>query len=342
MKKMLMALGVAGTVLLAGCAGTTGGPGATAPADTTVHSGFLPDYAKLGPVEGKEGILRYLDRSVDLRPYTKLYLDPVQPLLLVSFGRSGNSPESLATVALVESIVRDVRHLVVTCNPEGALGRAPARQLLTLQLPEETHDASFAMTSSFSCMMYATLAAFVGTAPLQDRVRAIAQSTRQVINGANGSTQQWALAGYDRVVYLGSGLLQGLAREAALKLGELTNGAVATCFDSPLGFRHGPKTFLTPRTLVMVFVANDPLTRGLARDLGPDRIRVNEVVPGWVYTERQIALWVTPEAEARSQAQQCLKGRLQPDDIARMVLWLAADDSAMVTAQAFAVDGGGS
>lgn len=84
------------------------------------------------------------------------------------------------------------------------------------------------------------------------------------------------------------------------------------------------------------------LTRGLARDLGPDRIRVNEVVPGWVYTERQIALWVTPEAEARSQAQQCLKGRLQPDDIARMVLWLAADDSAMVTAQAFAVDGGGS
>ena len=141
---------------------------------------------------------------------------------------------------------------MVTCNPEGALGRAPARQLLTLQLPEETHDASFAMTSSFSCMMYATLAAFVGTAPLQDRVRAIAQSTRQVIDGANGSTQQWALAGYDRVVYLGSGLLQGLAREAALKLGELTNGAVATCFDSPLGFRHGPKSLLDRDTLVVM------------------------------------------------------------------------------------------
>ncbi len=82
------------------------------------------------------------------------------------------------------------------------------------------------------------------------------------------------------------------------------------------------------------------LTRGLARDLGVDRIRVNEVVPGWIYTERQIALWVTPEAEARSQANQCLKGRLLPDDIARMVLWLAADDSAMVTAQHFVVDGG--
>ena len=72
------------------------------------------------------------------------------------------------------------------------------------------------------------------------------------------------------------------------------------------------------------------LTRGLARDLGPDRIRVNEVVPGWVHTDRQIALWLTPEAEARSQANQCLKGALKPDDIARMVLWLAADDSAGV------------
>ena len=82
------------------------------------------------------------------------------------------------------------------------------------------------------------------------------------------------------------------------------------------------------------------LTRGLARDLGPDRIRVNEVVPGWVHTERQIALWLTPESEARSQANQCLKGALKPDDIARIVLWLAADDSAMVTAQHFVVDGG--
>ncbi len=82
------------------------------------------------------------------------------------------------------------------------------------------------------------------------------------------------------------------------------------------------------------------LTRGLARDLGPDRIRVNEVVPGWVHTDRQKTLWLTPEAEARSQANQCLKGALMPDDIARMVMWLAADDSAMVTAQHFVVDGG--
>ncbi|NKE43207.1 SDR family oxidoreductase [Roseomonas frigidaquae] len=83
------------------------------------------------------------------------------------------------------------------------------------------------------------------------------------------------------------------------------------------------------------------LTRGLARDLGTDGIRVNEVVPGWVFTERQEALWATPEGVERHLQKQCLKRKVMPPDIARMVLWLAADDSAMVTAQHFVVDGGG-
>ncbi|MBU8542574.1 MULTISPECIES: SDR family NAD(P)-dependent oxidoreductase [Roseomonadaceae] len=83
------------------------------------------------------------------------------------------------------------------------------------------------------------------------------------------------------------------------------------------------------------------LTRGLARDLGVDGIRVNEVVPGWVFTERQEALWATPEAVERHMAKQCLKRKVMPPDLARMVLWLAADDSAMVTSQSFVVDGGG-
>ncbi|MBW8268355.1 SDR family NAD(P)-dependent oxidoreductase [Caldovatus aquaticus] len=82
------------------------------------------------------------------------------------------------------------------------------------------------------------------------------------------------------------------------------------------------------------------LTRGMARDLGPFGIRVNEVVPGWVFTERQLALWATPEAVAETMARQCLKERLQAPDVARMVLWLAADDSRLVTAQRFVVDAG--
>ncbi|WP_093284547.1 SIS domain-containing protein [Pseudoxanthomonas sp. CF125] len=216
---------------------------------------------------------RQLAARVDAVPTTDLvsapylYLDPAQPLLLVSFGRSGNSPESLAAVELAESLVRDVRHLVVTCNAEGALNTVPARESMTLLLPEETHDTSFAMTSSFSCMLYATLLAFSGAQALDDRIGPIALATERVINEFRLSLQELALHGFDRVVYLGSGLFQGLAREAALKLGELTNGAVATCFDSPLGFRHGPKTFITDKTLVMVFVSNNPLTRQYDHDL---------------------------------------------------------------------------
>ena len=83
------------------------------------------------------------------------------------------------------------------------------------------------------------------------------------------------------------------------------------------------------------------LTRGLARDLGPDGIRVNELVPGWVFTERQETLWATPDAVERHMAKQCIKQKVMPPDIARMALWLAAEDSAMVTSQYFVVDGGG-
>jgi NAD(P)-dependent dehydrogenase (short-subunit alcohol dehydrogenase family) len=82
------------------------------------------------------------------------------------------------------------------------------------------------------------------------------------------------------------------------------------------------------------------LTRSFARDLGPDKIRVNCIIPGWIMTERQQALWLTPEAKERTLADQCLKEMLYPPDIARMVLWLAADDSRMCTSQTWTVDGG--
>lgn len=216
---------------------------------------------------------RRLTARVDAVPTTdlvcapQLYLDPEQPLLLVSFGRSGNSPESIAAVELAESLVRDVRHLVVTCNAQGKLASAPVAHAMTIQLPDETHDTSFAMTSSFSCMMYATAAALLPAGELDARIDPIAQATEAVIEDALPLLQTLANAHHDRVVYLGSGLFQGLAREATLKLGELTNGAVATCYDSPLGFRHGPKTFVTGDTLVVVFVSNDPYTRRYDHDL---------------------------------------------------------------------------
>jgi NAD(P)-dependent dehydrogenase (short-subunit alcohol dehydrogenase family) len=86
--------------------------------------------------------------------------------------------------------------------------------------------------------------------------------------------------------------------------------------------------------------AIEGMTRSLAREYGPDGVRVNCVLPGWVMTERQVDLWLTPEADAAREKAQCLPHRLEPDDIARMVLWLAADDSRSCTGQRWIVDGG--
>jgi len=82
------------------------------------------------------------------------------------------------------------------------------------------------------------------------------------------------------------------------------------------------------------------MTRGLARELGPERIRVNCVMPGWIMTKRQLELWVTPEGNRQIDERQCLADRLYPPDVARMVLFLASDDSRMCTAQNYIVDGG--
>ena len=82
------------------------------------------------------------------------------------------------------------------------------------------------------------------------------------------------------------------------------------------------------------------LTRTLARELGPDGIRVNCVLPGWVMTERQLTQWITPEAEESIQRNQCLPQKLCPADVARLVLWLAAEDSRSCTAQRWIVDAG--
>jgi NAD(P)-dependent dehydrogenase (short-subunit alcohol dehydrogenase family) len=82
------------------------------------------------------------------------------------------------------------------------------------------------------------------------------------------------------------------------------------------------------------------LTRALARDLGPMNIRVNCIVPGWIMTERQVQRWLTPEGEQELLRRQCLKRKLLPEDVARVVLFFAADDSGACTSQSYIVDGG--
>jgi tagatose-6-phosphate ketose/aldose isomerase len=207
--------------------------------------------------------------TTDLVSAPHLYFEKGSPTLLVSFARSGNSPESVAALDLAERFVREIHHLAVTCNPEGALVRkiATAGNGMTILLPEETHDRSFAMTSSFSCMTYAALAALSGIDGMAARVNRIAQAVEGVIAAQADAMKTLAGRRFERVVYLGSHIFKGLAREAALKLLELTDGGMIAVYDSPMGFRHGPKTIVNDKTLVVIFLSNELYTRRYDVDL---------------------------------------------------------------------------
>jgi tagatose-6-phosphate ketose/aldose isomerase len=207
--------------------------------------------------------------TTDLVSAPTLFLKADAPTLLISFGRSGDSPESVAAIELADRFVADVHHLAVTCNRDGALARQAGTgdNRIAILLPEETHDRSFAMTSSFSCMAYAALAALSGIDAMAARVDRMAQAAEAVIAAQAGAMRTLAGKGYERVVYLGSHIFKGLAREAALKLLELTDGASIPAYDSPLGFRHGPKMIINDRTLVVIFLSNDAYTRRYDLDL---------------------------------------------------------------------------
>jgi tagatose-6-phosphate ketose/aldose isomerase len=213
--------------------------------------------------------------TTDLVSAPHLHFDKRTPTLIVSFARSGNSPESVAAVDLANQLVADIHHLAITCNAEGALARqvGTAGKGLTILLPEETHDRSFAMTSSFTCMTHAALAALTGIGGMQPRTGRIASAMEAVIATQAGAMKALAGNGYERVVYLGSGVFKGLAREAALKLLELTDGGIVAVHDSPMGFRHGPKTIVTAKTLVAVFLSNDAYTRRYDLDLLEEIVR---------------------------------------------------------------------
>ena len=218
-------------------------------------------------------LLRQLGRRVEAIATTDLLSGPTQylqrdvPTLLVSFGRSGSSPESVAVVDLAERLLRECHQLVFTCNEQGTLyQRCRERpRSLAILLPPETHDQSFAMTSSFTAMMLAASLVFCGSESAH--VEQLARATSDLIAEHNAAMRTLAAESYSRVVYLGSNGFKALAREAALKLLELTDGKVVAAFDSPLGFRHGPKTIVTHDTLVFVFVSNDPYTRRYDLDL---------------------------------------------------------------------------
>lgn len=187
------------------------------------------------------------------------------PTILVSFARSGNSPESVASVELGKQIVTDFYQITITCAPEGKLAQSATGddKNLLLMMPLRSNDAGFAMTGSFTCMTLTALLLFddAHTVPEKaDFIKAMVKIGDSIIE-REYILQQFVDLDYNRVIYLGSGPFAGLAREVQLKILELTAGQIATIYDTSMGFRHGPKSFLDNRSLAFVFVSNDPYTR---------------------------------------------------------------------------------
>ncbi len=220
-------------------------------------------------------LTRTLGCRVEAIPTTDLvaspqgYLTRDTPTLMVSFGRSGNSPESVAAVEVADAWVSHCSHLIFTCDPQGALYKraSTSRNAYAILLPEKSNDRSFAMTSSFTGMLLAAALALRAVPTDVARTTTLASLSRQILPDRVPLLQKLVSQDFQRVVYLGSKEFKGLARESALKMLELTDGKVVAISDSTLGFRHGPKTILNGETLAVVYVGNDDHTRLYDMDL---------------------------------------------------------------------------
>lgn len=210
--------------------------------------------------------------TTDIVATPENYLSRTKPTLLISFGRSGNSPESIGAVETANVVCDNIYHLFVTCNKNGALSKM-AEELdncYAINLTDETHDQSFAMTSSFSNMYLATYLCF-NLDNLDEKSKEITNiclSTQRFLDeGFETVNKIINEYNFERIVYLGSNTLKGISQESALKMLELTAGKTVALFDTPLGFRHGPKSIIDDSTLTVVYVSNDEFTYKYELDL---------------------------------------------------------------------------
>lgn len=201
--------------------------------------------------------------TTDLVSAPYLHFEKDQKTLLVSFARSGNSPESLAAVKLGSQLVDDFYNLPITCAKDGKLaqGLKDDEKSYVFLEPEITNDKGFAMTNSFSSMLLAALLIFDTKTENKKEVVEKVSSLAKEIYDRKEEIEKLVDFDFNRIAYLGSGPLGKLTKEARLKILELTAGEVVTIWDSSMGFRHGPKSFVDENTLLVSFVSSNPYTR---------------------------------------------------------------------------------
>ena len=187
--------------------------------------------------------------------------------LVISFGRSGNSAETIGTLDALDALAPEAARLNITCNPSGALavrGATGPRHVVTL--PEATHDAGFAMTSSFTTMLL-TAAAILDPCDHGARMARLAGEFTALLPVWRRLAEAPVP---DRIVFVGAGAMACAARECALKVMELTAGRVPALWDSSLGFRHGPKSFVRGATDIVILTQPDLQTAPYDADLADE------------------------------------------------------------------------
>jgi tagatose-6-phosphate ketose/aldose isomerase len=232
-------------------------------------SAFIGE-ALLGPFQKKWGVYTRAIATTEIITHPEDYFMCSRPTLLISFARSGDSPESLATVELADKYCADLYKLNITCNKDGELAlRSTGKNSYVFLLPEETNDKSLAMTSSFTSMLLAGLLILniEQIETLRPLVTQLQICGEFILKNYVSQLKNLAYTDFKRMVFLGSGPLFGAAHESHLKVQELSDGNVVCTYDSFLGFRHGPRAVVKNDTVVAYLLSNDPYVKKYELDL---------------------------------------------------------------------------
>ena len=206
------------------------------------------------------------------------YFKKEKKTLIVSFARSGDSPESAGVIDIADKLIDEVYHLFITCNKEGALAKRAEgnEKIFLLLMPEESNDKGFAMTSSFSCMLLSGILAFSKNSEevIEEMLKIIDIAEKELKN-KYVEIKEIAEQEHKRIVVLGSGILKGLAQELSLKVMELSAGKIVSVSNTTLGFRHGPKAIVNNETIVFELINQDEYAvkydEGLLEEMSEDK-----------------------------------------------------------------------
>jgi tagatose-6-phosphate ketose/aldose isomerase len=191
-------------------------------------SSFIGDVLE-GPLQSSTGIPTKSIATTDLVTHPETYFNKNKKYLLISFARSGDSPESSKVIELAELISKKVFHLVITCNKDGRLiNEVKNKEHFIYFMPPQANDKSLAMTGSFTTMFLAGLFISRISQPdiIEKQVEIIHTYGSLILDEYVEKLEKIAELNFERAVFLGSGIFRGIAKESHLKLQELTDGKI--------------------------------------------------------------------------------------------------------------------